>query len=96
MTQTHFQIFDYNNKYGAYNSYYFSIKKKEKIRRVRFLPKVVIVCSGEKKGFDYKNNHGYGKLTNFWLNNISKINCRMLVVLSYTSSRLKLKKIQLV
>ena len=30
---------------------------------VRFLPKAVTVYSGEKKGFDCKNNHGCGKIT---------------------------------
>ena len=63
------------------------------MERVKFLPKVVTIYSREKKGFDYKNNHGYGKLPNFWLNNISKINSRMLVILSYISLGLGSKKI---
>ncbi len=54
---------------------------KEKMRRVRFLPKAVTVCSGEEKGFDCKNNHGSGKSANFWLDNISKFNSKTLVVL---------------
>ncbi len=49
--------------------------------RVRFPPKVVTVCSGEEKGFDCKNNHGCGKSANFQQDNISKFNCRTLVVL---------------
>ncbi len=49
--------------------------------RVRFLPNAVIVCSGEEEGFDYKNNHGCRKSANFRLDNISKFNCKMLVVL---------------
>ena len=57
------------------------MKRKNKMGRVRFPPKTVTVCSGEKKGFDYKNNHGYDKSANFWLDNISKINYKMLVIL---------------
>ncbi len=79
--QTYLQIFDCNNKHGAYNSYHFSTKRKEKIRCMRFLPKAVTVCSGEEKRFDCKNNHGYGKSANFRLDNIGKFNCRTLVAL---------------
>lgn len=61
---------------------------KEKMRYMRFLPKAITVYSREKKIFNCKNNHKYGKLANFWLDNISKINCRTLIVLSYTSLRL--------
>ena len=49
---------------------------------VRFLPKAVTVYFEKKEGFDCKNNNGYGKLGNFRLDNISKFNCRILVVLS--------------
>ena len=63
---------------------------------MRFLFKAIIVCFREKEGFDCKNNHGYGKLANFWLNNISKFNYRMLVVLSYTLLGLGSRKVQLV
>ncbi len=48
--------------------------------RMRFLPKVVTVCSKEKEGFNCKNNHGCCKSANFRLDNISKFNCRTLVV----------------
>ena len=48
---------------------------------VRFPPKAVTVYSGEKKGFDCKNNHGCGKSANFRLDNISKINYKMLIIL---------------
>ncbi len=77
----HLQIFDCNSKHGAYNSYHFSTKRKEKMGCVRFPPKAVTVCSGEEKGFDCKYNHGCGKSANFRLDNISKFNCRTLVVL---------------
>ena len=60
---------------------------------VRFPPKVVTVYSREKKAFDYKNNYQCNKLANFWLDNISKINCRMLVILSFTLLELGLRKI---
>lgn len=63
---------------------------------VRFLPKVVIDCSRTKKGFDCKNNSKHHKSAHFWLNNISKINCRIPVVFLYTLSRLALRKFQLV
>lgn len=36
---------------------------------MKFLVKAVTICSREEKRFDYKNNHRYGKLANFWLNN---------------------------
>ena len=55
---------------------------------MRFLLKGEIICFEEEKGFDCINNHKCGKLTNFWLDNISKIYCKMLVVLSYISSEL--------
>ena len=63
---------------------------------VKFLPKIVNICSREKKRFDCKNNHGCSKLANFWLDNISKINCKMLVVLSYILSELESGKVQLI
>ncbi len=51
------------------------------MRRMRFPPKAITVCSGEEEGFDYKNNHGCGKSAKFRLDNISKFNCRTLIVL---------------
>ena len=60
---------------------------------MRFPSKVIIVCSGKKEKFDYNNNYGYSKSANFWLDNISKINYKTLVVLSYTLSGLRSKKI---
>lgn len=41
------------------------------MRHVRFPLKVVTACFGEEKRFDYKKNHGYSKLSNFWLDNIN-------------------------
>lgn len=52
---------------------------------VKLLPKVVIVYFREEARFDYKNNHGCGKLANFALNIMRKINCKMLLVMLYTS-----------
>lgn len=63
---------------------------------VRFPPKFVTICSGEKVGFDYKNNHRGNKFANFWLDIIGKINCKMLVFISYTSSELGSRNFQLV
>ncbi len=51
------------------------------MRRVRFPPKAVTVCFGEKKRIDYKNNDGYDKSANFRLDNITKFNYKTLVVL---------------
>lgn len=59
---------------------------------MKFLPKVVTVCFGETARFDCKNNHGCSKLPNFWLDIISKINYKMLVVMSYTSLEFWSKK----
>lgn len=58
-----------------------------------FPPKTIIICSGEKEGFDYKNNYECDKLANSWLNNINKINCKTLIVLSYILLGLGSKKI---
>lgn len=69
------------------------MKKKEKIRRIKFPPKVVIIYFGEKARFDWKKNHGHNKLANFWLDIINKINCKTLVVMSYTSSGFGSRKI---
>ena len=60
---------------------------------MRFLPKAITIYFGKKEGFDYKNNHGCSKLANFWLDNIRELNCKILVVLSYISLRLKARKI---
>ncbi len=62
---------------------------------MRFPPKAVTVCSKEEEGFDFKNNHGCSKLANFCLDNINKIICKMLVILSYIALRLGLRKVQL-
>ena len=60
---------------------------------VRFLPKAIIIYSGKEEGFDCKNNHRCSKSANFRLDNISKIICRMQVVMSHTSSGLESRKI---
>lgn len=60
---------------------------------MKFPPKVVTICSRKKKGFDCKNNHKYSKLANFWLDNINKIKCRMLIVLLYTLLGLESRKV---
>ena len=60
---------------------------------MKFLPKILTICSGKEKGFDYKNNHGCGKSANFWPDNISKMNYRMLIVLSYISLGLGSRKV---
>ncbi len=69
------------------------MKKTEKMGYVRFLPKAVTIHSKKEEEFDCKTNYRCGKLTSFWFDNISKINCRTLVVLSYTSSGLESKKV---
>ena len=60
---------------------------------MRFLFKTITICFGEKKRFDCKNNHGYNKLVNFQLDNINKINCKIIIVLSYTSLGLGSRKV---
>lgn len=62
---------------------------------VKFLSEVITVYSGEKKEFDYKNNYGYDKSANFRLINLSKINCKMVVLLSYISPGFGSKKVYL-
>ncbi len=51
------------------------------MRHIRFLPKAVTICSREEEGLDCKNHHGCSRSANFRLDNISKFNCRILVVL---------------
>lgn len=63
--------------------------------RIRFLSKFIRASFREEEGFDYKNNDGRGKSANFWPDNISKINSKMQIVFSYTSSRLRLRNIEL-
>ncbi len=50
-----------------------------------FMPKAISIYINEKAGFGYKNNHGHCKFVIFWLDIISKVNFRLLVVISYTS-----------
>lgn len=63
---------------------------------MKFLTKAITICSREEEKFDYKNNHKRGKSANFSLDNISKINYKTLVVLSYISSGFGSRKVQLV
>lgn len=50
----------------AYIVFIISLQKKEKkIIHMKFLLKVVTIYFGEKKRFDYKNNHGRSKLAKF-------------------------------
>lgn len=63
------------------------------MRYIRFSPNTVTIYFKEKNRFDYKNNYRRGKLDNFWLDNISKINYITLVILSYTLLGSKSRKI---
>lgn len=56
---------------------------------MKFPPKVVTVYFREEKGFDCMDNYGRSKLANFWLDNINKMNCKTLIILSYTSLGLR-------
>lgn len=51
---------------------------------MRFLSKALIICFEKKVEFDCKNNYGYNKLANFWLDTISKINFKIPVIILYT------------
>ncbi len=61
---------------------------------VGFTPKSITVYTGEEAGFDCKNNHGRCKSAIFWLDTISKVNFRSLVLMSYTLSGLELRNVQ--
>lgn len=63
------------------------------MRYVKFLPKAVTICFREKEEFNCKNNYKYSKLANFWLDNNSKINCKMLIVFLYILLKLGLRKV---
>ena len=60
---------------------------------MRFLFKAVIIYFREKKRVDYKNNYEHNKLANFWLNNISKIYSKILIIISSTLSNIRLRNI---
>lgn len=70
-----------------------SSKKKQKMKCIKFKPKAIIVYFEKEERFNYKNIYEYDILANFWLNNISKINCKMLVIMSYIPLRLELRKV---
>ena len=70
-----------------------SLWKEEKMECISFLPKSIIICYKEKKGFDYKNNSQCDQLINFYLDNINNINCKILVILLYILLVLELKKV---
>lgn len=51
---------------------------------MKFPPKAITIYSEEKVGFYCKNNPKCGKLANFRLDTISKINFKTLVVMLYS------------
>lgn len=59
---------------------------------MRFLFKVITVYF-KKKQFNYMNNYRYGKSVSFYLDIINKINYKILVIISYISSELRLRKV---
>lgn len=63
---------------------------------MRLMFRVITVFSRENVRFDYKKNHRYSKLANFQLDIIVKINCKTLIIISYTSLELKLRNVQTV
>lgn len=63
---------------------------KKKIEYIKFLPKAITIYFKKIKWLKYKNNHRFTKLANFWLVNINKINCKMLINISLS---LRLRKI---
>lgn len=58
---------------------------------MRFLPNVIIICFREKTILNCKNNYKCNKLANFWPDIMNKINYKILVVILYISSKLKLR-----
>ena len=60
---------------------------------VRFSSKALNICFGKTLGFDCKINYEWNKLANFWLDIISKINSKILVIILYILSGLRLKKV---
>lgn len=58
-----------------------------------FSPNAVTICFKAKAELDCKNNYKCGKLANFWLVTINKINFKMLVVMLYTLSGLGSRKV---
>lgn len=62
-------------------------QKEKKIMTEIFLLKIVIVYFKKKKKFNCKNDYKCNKLANFWLNIISKIKSKMLIIISYISLR---------
>ena len=62
------------------------------MRHIKFLFKAIIIYFKEEKRFNCKINYRCNKLANFWLDYISKINYKMLVVLLYTLLELESKR----
>lgn len=60
---------------------------------VKFLSKFLSIYYREKTRFDGKNNHSSDNLANICLDISGKINCENLVVILYTSSRIRSRKI---
>lgn len=57
------------------------------------MSKVVIIYTSEEARFNYKNNYKHYKLATFWLDIISKVNFRLLIVMSYITSKLRLRNV---
>ena len=60
---------------------------------MRFPLKAVTTCFKEKTKSNCKKNHKCGKLANYWLDIMSKMNFRMLVVILYALLTFGSKKI---
>lgn len=55
-----------------------------------FFPKIITICAREKVEFDCKKDYAHVKLTDFQLVIFSKINYKILVVMSYILLALRL------
>lgn len=60
---------------------------------MKFLFKAITIYFRAKKQFNCKNNYRYSKLADFKLDNISKINCKILIIILYILLRLRSKKV---
>lgn len=62
-----FEIFYCNNKYNTYDTNFFPLKERKKLKDIWFLFKAVTIHIGKKTWLNCKNNYKDYKLAYFWL-----------------------------
>lgn len=66
----------------------------KKYETYKILSKSITIYANEKALFNGKNSYWYSKSADFWLDIISKINCIVVVIISYMSLKLRSHKVK--